>query len=195
VKTSKEIELQDKGTGHKSPCPSITPKEGWTMLTRRYFNEIALMLKHTFQSHENHIVYDECPVYPTIVHHINSFFWHDNPNYDTDRFLQASGYDEYAAKIANKDPRGQLEHTLTVLVRALHSLVKSPERMCVPLSLLTPNDGVIFLGYIDEAANQHEPCSNYYDCNGECLAWLEEKDDVIVVRSFGCKFYFQVFSR
>ena len=165
------------------------------MLTRRYFNEITTMLRQTFQSYENHIIYDECPVYPTVVHHFNSFFWHDNPHYDVDRFLQASGYDGYASKIGNKVPRGWLYHTLTVFFRALHSLVKSPERMSVPLSLLTPDDGVIFLGYIDEAANQHEPCTNYdEDCNGECLAWLEEKEEVIVVRSFGCKFYFQVFS-
>jgi hypothetical protein len=168
------------------------------MLSKRYLSEIEMMLRKVLEAYENHIIYDDCPVYPSVVHHLNSFFWLDNPNYDPDKFLQASGYDEYASKITNKDPREQLEYTVTVLVRSLHSLVKSPERMYIPLSLLTSDDGVIFLGYIDEATNQHEPCSNYdydEDCNGECLAWLEEKEEVIVVRSFGCKFFFQVFSR
>jgi hypothetical protein len=164
------------------------------MLSRRYYNEIATMLRQTLEAYENHIIYGECPVYPTVVHHLNSFFWHDNPNYDTDRFLQASGYDEYASRIANKNPREQLRYTLTTLVRTLHSLVKSPERICELLSLLNCDDGVVLLGYIDESSGQHEPCSNYdSECSGECLARLGEEDDVIVVLSFGCKFYFQVF--
>jgi hypothetical protein len=147
-----------------------------------------------YDAYEEHIVYDDCPVYHSVVHHINSIFFNENSNYDPDKFLAGSGYDEYTSKLSNKDPRTQLQHTLTVLVRALCSLFKSPERMCIPLSLLTPSDGVIFLGYIDEAKGEHEPCSDYDgECKGECLTWLEDREEVITVRWFGCKFYFQVF--
>jgi len=168
------------------------------MLTKRYFNEIATMLRQTFQSHENHIIHGECPVYPTIVHHLNSFFWHDNPNYDTDRFLQASGYDEYTAKIANKDKRKQLEHDLTVLVRILRSLNLSPERIYSALArLLLPSDGVVVYGYWDEASGFHEPClaDNEEGCFGECLIKVGEDKNTIIVRSFGTKFYFIVVSK
>ena len=162
----------------------------------RYCNEIATVLRHIFDAYSEHIVYDDCPVYHSVVHHINSIFFSENLRYDPDKFLAASGYDDYAIQIATKEPRTQLQHTLTTLVRSLGSLVRSPERMCVPLSLLTPDDGVIFLGYIDEASNQHEPCSNNDgECNGECLTWLEGREEVITVLWFGCKFYFQVFGR
>jgi hypothetical protein len=163
-------------------------------IPRRYLNEITTILRQVYDAYEEHIVYDDCPVYHSVVHHINSIFFNENPNYDPDKFLAGSGYDEYTSKLSNKDPRTQLQHTLTVLVRALGSLVRSPERMYVMLSLLTKDDGVIFLGYVNEATDEHEPCSDYNgDCKGECLTWLEERDEVITVRWFGCKFYFQVF--
>jgi hypothetical protein len=166
-------------------------------IPRRYLNEIATSLRQVYDAYEEHIVYDDCPVYHAVVHHINSIFFNENPNYDPDKFLAASGYDEYTSKLSNKDPRTQLQHTLTVLVRALGSLVRSPERMYVPLQvLLEPSDGVIFLGYLDEATGKHEPCqSNSDDCNGECISWVEEKENVITVRWFGCKFYFQVWAK
>jgi hypothetical protein len=165
------------------------------MLTKRYFNEITTMLRQTYEAYENHIIHGECPVYPTIVHHLNSFFWHDNPNHDTDRFLQASGYDEYAAKIANKDPRQQLEHDLTVLVRTLRSLGLSPQRIYSALAcLLQPSDGVVAWGYWDEASGFHEPClsDNEEGCTGKCLSKVDNDKSIIIARSFGTKFYFIV---
>ena len=168
------------------------------MLSRRYYNEIATILRQTFQSHENHIVYGECPVYPAVVHHLNSFFWHDNPNYDTDRFLEASGYSRYSEEIANKNQRKQLEYNLTLLVRSLRSLGMSPERIYNTLAcLLQPSDGVVAYGYWDEASGFHEPCLAYNEegCFGECLIKVGEDKNTIIVRSFGTKFYFIVVSK
>jgi hypothetical protein len=165
-------------------------------MTKRIFKEITTILRQVYDAHKNHIVYDDCPVYPSIVHHINSLFFIENPRYDPDIFLTASGYDEYACHLSNKDIRTQLQHNLTTLIRVLGSLIKSPERMYIHLSLLTPEDGVVFLGYVNESTGEHEPCSNYDDdCEGKCLTWLEGREEVIVVRWFGCKFYFQVFAR
>jgi hypothetical protein len=166
------------------------------MPRRQYCNEIATVLHHIFDAYSEHIVYDDCPVYPTVVHHINSIFFNENPNFNFDQFFAASGYDEYAAMMNNKDFKVALQHTLTTLVRALGSLIRSPERIYLTLScMLTPADKVIALGFVDEASGCHEPCNEYdEDCSGQCLKWLEERDEVIVIRWFGCKFYFQVFS-
>jgi hypothetical protein len=153
------------------------------------------MLRQTFEAHESHIIYGECPVYPTVVHHLNSFFWHDNPNYDTDRFLEASGYNKYVEKIAAKDERKQLEYNLTLLVRSLQSLIRSPKRIYSALAcLLQPSDGVVVYGYWDEASGFHEPClaDDEEGCTGKCLIKVGEDENTIIVRSFGTKFYFVV---